>query len=479
MSSIPLAIRRRSAGRRWRWLRAAMRRWSPPYRRREFWATQVLVFAIAGGHAALEASQWQEATEHLNLVPVSLFLIPVVYAGLNFGLRGAAPTAIWCALLTIPNILLWHSGTFRFAELWQAGLVVAVGLLVGQRIDREQRARAQAVRRERARRASESKYRSLFETTADPILLIRPDGVVEEGNAAAAALFGLRADELYGRALEALGGRELAAMVRDGAPFGVVRLVDRARGDVRWFEPVAPTFGSGPARIQLVLRDVTAQQERQEGLEAYTRQTLAAREEEGRRIARDLHDGPVQELVVLWRKLDELAEGVTGERRTQLGEARAMAEQVANDLRRVSRDLRPSLLDDLGLGPALKAEVAAFAARSGVDARYVQTGAPRRLGSEVELMLLRIVQEAVHNIERHAHARKAVVRLALQASSVRLTVTDDGQGFDATVDSRSLLEDGRLGLIGMRERARLIGARLTIRSGRAGRTSVSVVAPAR
>ncbi|HET9755282.1 MAG TPA: PAS domain-containing sensor histidine kinase [Candidatus Limnocylindrales bacterium] len=445
--------------------------------RREFWATQALVLVIASGHFVLELLGPERGLVDLDFIPVSLFLIPVVYAGLNFGLRGAGPTALWCAVLTVPNAVYLHPWPDQLAELWQAGVIVVVGLFVGQRIDREQRARREADRRERARRTSERTYRSLFETTGEPILLIRPDGVIEESNAAAAALFGASREGLNGRHVADLGSSELTVALRQPDPVRVVGLPDRARGGTRWVEPVVTPFGTEPGRIQAVLRDVTAQRARQQGLEAYTLRTLTAREEERRRIARELHDGPVQSLVLLWRKLDELGEGASSASRADLGEARSMAESIAHDLRRFSRDLRPSVLDDLGLEPALRAEVATFAARSGVDARFAARGEVRRLSPEVELTLLRITQEALHNVERHAQARKATVRLVFGRPAVRLMVTDDGRGFESHRDSRSLLEAGKLGLVGMQERARLANAEFTVRSGRRGGTCIIVVAP--
>lgn len=432
---------------------------------------------IAVGHAAVELTPWLEDSAQVSLIPASLFLIPIIYAGLNFGLRGAAPTAVWCAMLTLPNATLLHEGPERFVELWQTGLVVAVGLFVGYRINQERRARAEAERRESCRRASEARFRELFESTADAILLLRPGSVIDEANPAAAALFGMPRAALYDRVLSDLGGPELAQAIRDPAPHRVVRIACTGPGGDRWVHPVVTEAGALSERVQVMLRDVTAQHERQEGLEAYARQALAAREEERRRIARDLHDGPVQELVLLWRRLDELADDVPPEGRSRLGEARSLAERIADNVRRVSRELRPSLLDDLGLGPALKAEAVDFAMRTGIETRFVQSGAVRRLPPDSELMLLRIAQEALRNVERHARARKATVRLTFRQSAVRLTVTDDGQGIRPPADDRSLLLDGKLGLVGMRERARLAGGQLTVQSGRDRRTSISVAVP--
>ncbi len=461
-------------------LRAAIREYFPPLGRREFWATQGLIFLIAVGHTVLEVTDDAHSLEPLEFAPVSLFLIPVVYSGLSFGLRGSLPTSLWCAALTIPNAFVLHSGSSQVGEIWQAGMIMIVGIIVGQRIDRERRARAEAQRRDIARQESEQRYRQLFETTSEPIILLDPDGAVLEANSAAAGLFGSTTVDLIGRHVTAIAGREIAAMVLDGEPLRPVHLPSHVGGATAWVEPTCSSFveSGGAIRIQVILRDVTVQLTRQEGLEAYTRQTLATREEERRRIARDLHDGPVQSLVLLWRQLDAIGPGLPLAQRRALAEVRALAEQIADDLRRVSRDLRPSLLDDLGLGPALKAEVAKVSERAGIAGRYVETGAARRLGGEAELMLLRITQEALHNVERHAEAKRVLVRLGYAAAGVRLTVSDDGKGIPQQCDTVELLAEGKLGIVGMHERARLAGGEARLRSGRARGTTVSVVLPA-
>ena len=461
-------------------LLAAIRGYAPPLRDRDFWATQVLVVAIASGHSLLELTGWGAHFEPLEFVPVSLFLIPVVYAGLHFGLRGSLPTALWCAGLTVPNVLLWHAGVGRLGELWQAGMVVAIGILVGQWIDREKRAREEAGRRELARRESEERYRRLFDTTAEPIIVVGEDGAIQEANAAAGLLLGALAADLRGRPVEALAGPEIAAMLRGSEPVRPAQLPAGPSLPVRWVEPAYSTFteAAGAVRAQVILRDVTAQLARQEGLEAYARRTLATREEERRRIARDLHDGPVQALVLLWRQLDAIESSVDPEHRRVLAEARGLAEQVADDLRRFSRDLRPSLLDDLGLGPALKAELATVSQRAGLTGRFVETGRTRRLAPDTELTLLRIAQEALHNVERHAGASRVLVRLGYGPSEVRLSISDDGRGIRGEPPAFELLSEGKLGIVGMRERARLAGGEVRLRSGPSRGTTLSVLVPA-
>jgi len=437
----------------------AIRRWFPPVRRREFWVVQALVVGIAAGHSL---NEWLEIVDlsGAEFLPVSLYLLPVVYASLSFGMRGAAPTAVWSFVLTVPNIVLWHQGAGAMGELWEASLVLAVGLFIGQRVDRERHARQQAEDRERERRASEDRYRGLFDIAADAILLLDDGGRILQTNEAAQHLLGHFADGLAGTSVGELNpdlGRTLHAGVDDSAePIGI----DGPAG-TRWVHPVAVPFrdAEGQQRLLVQLSDVTLARERQQMLESFARDTVAAREAERRRVARDLHDGPLQSLVLLWRSLDRLSDAAAPDAEKALGEARARAANVANELRQFSRDLRPSLLDDLGLASALKAEVSSFGERSGVRTTFAFHGDhDRRLPTEIALTLLRICQEALRNVERHARASNLQVELTVGEEGYRLVVHDDGIGIESLPTPSKLIAAGRLGIVGMQERARLVGA---------------------
>lgn len=452
--------------------------WTPPLGRREFWVVQGLVVAIALGHAFIE---WSPA---LNLhgaefLPVSLYLLPVVYAALNFGMRGAAPTAIWTFLLTLPNIALWHAGPGALGELWQAIMVVGVGLFVGRRVDRERHAMRDAEIRERERRASEARYRGLFNVAADSVLVIDEADRIVDANAAALSLVGRTVDDVRGASVgELLPG--LRRAFRNATSAVELPLAIERPGGRRWVEPVAVPFldADGQRRILAQLRDVTFAVERQQLLESFARRTVAAREEERRRVARDLHDGPLQALMLLWRSLDDVERSASDRSRDMLAAARRRAEEVADELRRFSRDLRPSVLDDLGLAPALKAETSASAARAGAEITFGFTGISDRLPSEVELTLLRICQEALRNIERHARARRATVLLERGPVEYRLLIADDGVGAGQLPPPAELLDAGRLGIVGMQERAKLIGASCTVHRSPPWSTVVEVVGPA-
>jgi PAS domain S-box-containing protein len=471
---VPLLARGVEASRR---LFERTRTWLPPWHRREFWAVQALVLVIDIPHSVIEGLHVVDLPSALYLVPVTFYLIPVVYAALNFGVRGSVPTALWCTVLTLPNLLIWHTGLQREGVIVQLIAICVIAVFVGVRVDHESRARQEAESRARAHLAAEQRYRSLFDHVADPILLLDASGEIVEVNDAAARLFGMPHESLPGRQVDSIVGSELAAVCLGAEPSGALRL-SPVGGQSSWVEPrpIRISDPDGRALILIVLRDVTLRYERERALEGYTRQALVAREEERRRIARDLHDGPLQSLVLLMRKLDlvdELVEPVVTE---SLGEARGIAEGVAGELRRFSRELRPSVLDDLGLAAALKAEATALARRSDLSVECRVTGAMRRLAPELELTFLRIEQEALHNIERHARATSARVHLAFARAAVRLSVEDNGSGVEHLPPPSELLAAGKMGIVGMQERAHAAGATLRVDRSALGGTRVELVA---
>jgi PAS domain S-box-containing protein len=474
MPPASLIARGSNAGRR---LLERTRTWLPPWHRREFWAVQALVLVIDIPHSLIEGLPIVTLPSALYLVPVTFYLIPVVYAALNFGVRGSVPTALWCAVLTLPNLLIWHTGLQREGVIVQLLAICIIAVFVGVRVDHESRARHEAESRARAHLAAEQRYRSLFDHVADPILLLDSTGEIVEVNDAAARLFGMAHESLPGQRVDSILGPELASVCLGTEPQGAVRLTP-AGGESSWVEPRAIRIRDpdGRSLFLVVLRDVTLRYERERALEGYTRQALVTREEERRRIARDLHDGPVQSLVLLMRKLDLVDELVEPVATASVAEAREIAEGVASELRRFSRELRPSVLDDLGLPAAIKAEAKALACRSGMSVEYRLAGTARRLSPELELAFLRIEQEALHNIERHAEASKARVRLTFNRTAVRLTVEDDGSGLDHLASASELLAAGKMGIVGMQERAHAAGATLGIRASTLGGVRVDVAA---
>jgi PAS domain S-box-containing protein len=450
----------------------------PPVRQRAFWAVQVLTFAIAFLHTFLLGSGFPEA---LDLVPSSLFYIPVVYAALKFGVRGAIPTAIWSTVLLLPDLVLAHQGLARISVLWQSVILVAIGGFVGLAVDHERAARNEAETREAARLASERRYRALYDNAADAVLVIDDDGRIDEANAAAARLLGRDLEALRGRLLNEVVGPDLAADVLSGPTDKRPRPLPSGEGPSPvWVQAVGAsplTWAGEGGSSQAMFRDVTLQFEREQGLEGYARHATAAREEERRRMAHELHDGPLQSLVLLSRKLDALEGHQARDEAGPLEDAREIIDETAAELRRLSRALRPPILDDLGLAAAIRSESSAFARRSGIDATFEVDGQARPLPQDTELLLLRVAQEGLHNAERHSGAASVRVSLSYEAESAVLVVADDGHGIGAVPRATTLLAGGKLGLLGIQERVRLAQGTLDIGERPGGGTMVSVRVP--
>jgi signal transduction histidine kinase len=199
----------------------------------------------------------------------------------------------------------------------------------------------------------------------------------------------------------------------------------------------------------------------------YVQQVTRAQEDERARIARELHDDTIQSLIVLSRQLEALAKAEEQQspvRALQMYDLWRNTDDVIQGIRRFNRDLRPSTLDDLGLVPALEGLAADMTDVDGIITRLWVTGKERRLSPEAELALFRIAQEALNNVKKHAEATEAEITVEFIDSTVEMAVHDNGKGFALPAPVEELATSGHLGLIGMRERARLLGGTLTIQS---------------
>lgn len=238
----------------------------------------------------------------------------------------------------------------------------------------------------------------------------------------------------------------------------------------------------------------------QEGLRDYIGAITSAQEEERARLARELHDDTIQAVIALKQRV-QLAQIAIKEQygKQSLSELETLAEQTIENLRRLTRALRPIYLEDLGLVTALEmlareissidrsndSAVAPFwVSRSSGEATEVattrlvvefqKTGDERRLSREVELSLYRIAQEALNNVVRHSKATRADLSIRYADSEITLAITDNGNGFVAPASPTEFAPNGHFGLLGIHERADLIGARLEIESAVGKGTSLTV-----
>ena len=217
-----------------------------------------------------------------------------------------------------------------------------------------------------------------------------------------------------------------------------------------------------------------------ENMRFYVRQITRAQEDERKRIARELHDDTAQALIDLSRRLDNLA--ISREQLSEtviwrLEEFQELIDSILQGVRRFSRDLRPSVLDDLGLLPALEWLTANLMEEDGIETELKVYGDRRRLPPEAELALFRVVQEALSNVRRHSQASRVVIVVEFGEGRVRITVKDNGQGVELPGTTGDLASTGKLGLIGMHERARLLDGTLTVRSEPGKGTTVTVDVP--
>ncbi len=236
---------------------------------------------------------------------------------------------------------------------------------------------------------------------------------------------------------------------------------------------------------QLVIAIENAQlyeevQEKEELRGRLLERVVAAQEEERKRLARDLHDQTGQRLTALAMGLSsvrELLDRNPSLARERLKELEAISVGAIDDLRQFVSDLRPSLLDDLGLVAALRHMAIQTGERSGIAVEFNLSGHRRRLRSQIETVLYRIAQEALNNTVRHAHATRATIDLNFGENAVTLTIGDNGRGFEPVSVLKPQAQVRAWGLLGMQERVALVGGTFEIESAPARGTRLVAEIP--
>jgi len=200
-------------------------------------------------------------------------------------------------------------------------------------------------------------------------------------------------------------------------------------------------------------------------------------EEERRRLSRELHDETAQVFSAVKMELGVLREKVQPEQAARLGHVLELIDTGIRSIRSVTNDLRPSLLDDLGLLPALRSLVADFSQRSGIRASLAEPAVMPPLSREAELALFRALQEALSNVLRHAGARSVDVGISLEDGAVLLRVADDGRGPPDYMVPERLEQTGHMGLAGMRERITALGGTVQFRRRDYAGAQLEVIVP--
>ena len=225
-------------------------------------------------------------------------------------------------------------------------------------------------------------------------------------------------------------------------------------------------------RTEKALRDSEAHfrqlfhhaQSMQDSLRRLSNQILHVQEEERRRISRELHDEVGQALTAILVNLavsQNYSVGTSERLRAKIAETQRLLEQTMETVHRFAHELRPAMLDELGLLPALRSYVKNFASRTGLRVHFRATPAAEELDGEKKTVIFRIAQESLTNVAKHAHARSVEVTLRRFKSGIGLEIQDDGKSFCATPDDGQGRRNG-LGLLGMQERVRLVDGKFFV-----------------
>lgn len=244
------------------------------------------------------------------------------------------------------------------------------------------------------------------------------------------------------------------------------------------FEAIKESVGgiSEVKHLQMELTGMARKvQAAQEGLHDYIGAITSAQEEERLRLARELHDDTIQAVIALKQRVQLAQKSVKDQNgRQSLRELESLAEQTIENLRRLTRALRPIYLEDLGLVTALEMLARETSQNNHLVVDFQKTGHERRLAREVELSLYRVAQEALNNVVKHSKASRAELTIVFENSEIKMEVTDNGNGFIVSKSPTELAPSGHFGLLGIHERTDLIGARLELESALGKGTRLTV-----
>lgn len=426
---------------------------APPFAEPAFWIIQAVVIAIVVIHYLVDVEHVITSSFLQSGIPVATLVVPIGYAALRYGLPGSLGTTAWSIVLWLPDLFLPHGEGHPGDDLANFVIIVIVAVVFGRRVEWERTAQAEIDAATARALAVEADYHRLFESTRSPLVVLDESNRVLDANPAADLLLG----ESRGRDI-----RELLPELNPDSPQRSVMTLNNGHD----YRPdlVETTWSDGRLRRQLSLEDVTAERSEERQTRLFAAHIVEVEEAQRAALAREIHDEPLQLFLQLARRLERAAssDDLPDAVRDELTTTRGQTLDIAARLRTLSRDLRPPALDQLGLAPALRSLIADYDDGTGPLLHLEIVGTPRRLSGEVELGVFRIVQESLRNVIRHARAHEVRVNVEFGPEDVRLTISDDGVGFRPS--ESTALSTSSLGLVGLRERARLLNGTLHVDS---------------
>ena len=332
-------------------------------------------------------------------------------------------------------------------------------------------------------------YRMLIESMNEGALTLSAKGVILYANQCFARMMKLPLEHVVGSSfyllLAAVEQAVLKPRLKRTTNAGF-KMQATLHGGHRLQLPVQisihPLAGNGHvhATFGLVVTDMTEARQNEERLRTLTRRVVQAQEKERGRVALELHDHITQLLCAILVRSQALAAGISARDVPLKREAlklRALLGQTAEEVERISRNLRPGVLDELGLVAVLRDASRTFTERTGVIVTMACAPWIVRLPADTELTIYRIFQEALQNVEKHASARHINVGLRQQDGFVELVIKDDGIGWATDRHQAGRKGKGGLGLLSMRERATYVGGLLQVKSSPQAGTRIAVRIP--
>lgn len=238
-----------------------------------------------------------------------------------------------------------------------------------------------------------------------------------------------------------------------------------------------------PVKLTGIMVDITNQKiseeetiKKKEQLQILTEHLQEIREEERKSIAREIHDELGQQLTIMKMDISWLEENMKNQNEAvinKISEFKEMIDQTVSTVRRIAYQLRPSVLDDMGLVAAIESQISEFEKRSGIKAKYIGSKSRFPLSDNAKTALFRIVQESLTNIGRHAMAKNVSVSLSEENGNVVLKIDDDGVGFEL----KKLAFKKTLGIVGMKERCIMLGGEFNIDSAPGSGTKIKITIP--
>lgn len=421
-----------------------------------------------------------------------LYLTPIIWGSFLFMRKGGVIISLLAVAIMLPNVFLLSSpllvSVLEIFTVFIIGIILAT-TIGGIRIERERRIQLEIAQQQL--QVSEENYRSLYENALDAIWIHDFQGNIMTANSSTQKLTGYLLPELTKMNVKdflSLESLELARQIREKLLRNEVveqpyeQHLNRRDGSEVIVQIVTSlVFSKGrPIAFQHIARDITEQNRLQENLRFYSRRVTELLEEERARISRDIYEEVIQSLTAHFRHLETLTSGInelTNENRTHIDAILEQTNDFIDELRSLASNLRPPVLDDLGLLPALQSMAMDMAERSGIAIKVEVLGTDRRLRKETELVLFRIAEEALKNAWRHSQAHNIVLKIDYSANKTIMTVSDDGKGSQLPKALSDLVRDGKLGLAAMQERALSVGSTLTVQSESGKGTIINVELP--